>query len=133
MSKKHGKRTGSKRNRVPKGDVVWRQTAEEATLARKPYYNAFACGHGVHGDTKYNRAKEKRTWKRNLQKGASQGSFLLAMVCSRLQVGSKQRQCTIAVLLPPSQPQKKRAPQVSLRTLPSIAVALVRSGACPIP
>lgn len=77
MSKKHGKRAGNKRNRVPKGDVVWRQTAEEATLARKPYYNAFACGHGVHGDTKYNRAKEKRTWKRDLQKGASRGSFLL--------------------------------------------------------
>ena len=76
MSKKHGKRACSKRNRVPKGDVVWRQSAEEATLARKPYYNAFACGHGVHGDTKYNRAKEKRTWKRDLQKGASRGSFL---------------------------------------------------------
>lgn len=65
-----------KRNRVPNGDVIWRQTAEEATLARKPYYNAYACGHGVHGDTKYNRAKEKRTWKRDLQKGASRGSFL---------------------------------------------------------
>lgn len=77
MSKKHGKRAGNRRNRVPKGDVVWRQSAEEATLARKPYYNAFACGHGVHGDTKYNRAKEKRTWKRDLQKGASRGSFLL--------------------------------------------------------
>lgn len=77
MSKKHGKRAGNKRRRVPKGDVVWRQSAEEATLARKPYYNAFACGHGVHGDTKYNRAKEKRTWKRDLQKGASRGSFLL--------------------------------------------------------
>lgn len=71
MSKKHGKRRGA-----PKDDVVWRQSAEEATLARKPYYNAFACGHGVHGDTKYNRAKEKRTWKRDLQKGASRGSFL---------------------------------------------------------
>lgn len=76
MSKKHGKRAGNRRNRVPKGDVVWRQSAEEATLARKPYYNAFACGHGVHGDTKYNRAKEKRTWKRDFQKGASRGSFL---------------------------------------------------------
>ena len=111
MSKKHGKRTGSKRNRVPKGDVVWRQTAEEATLARKPYYNAFACGHGVHGDTKYNRAKEKRTWKRDLRKGASRGSFLLAMMCSRLHVESKQRHCAIAVLLHPPHHKKKRAPQ----------------------
>lgn len=77
MSKKHGKRTGSKRSRMPKDGAVWRQSGEEATLARKPYYNAFACGHGAHGDTKYNRAKEKRTWKRDLQKGASRGSFLM--------------------------------------------------------
>lgn len=83
MSKEHGKRTGSKRSRMPKDGAVWRQSAEEATLARKPYYNAFACGHGAHGDTKYNRAKEKRTWKRDLQKGASRGSFLMTHISGR--------------------------------------------------
>ena len=31
----------------PKSDVVWRQSAEEATLASKPRYNGFACGHGA--------------------------------------------------------------------------------------
>lgn len=76
MSKKHHKRTGNKHSRMSKDGVIWRQSAEEATLARKPYYNAFACGHGVHSDTKYNRAKEKRARKRNFQKGASRGSFL---------------------------------------------------------
>ncbi|WP_165044171.1 hypothetical protein [Adlercreutzia sp. ZJ138] len=57
------------------GNVVWRQSAEEATLAKKPHYNGFACGHGTHGDTKYNRAKAKRDWMR--QEGASKGSFLV--------------------------------------------------------
>ena len=40
----------------PKSDVVWRQSAEEATLAAKPRYNGFACGHGAHGSVKYSRA-----------------------------------------------------------------------------
>lgn len=31
MSKKHGKRAGNKRRRVPKSGAVWRQSAEEAT------------------------------------------------------------------------------------------------------
>lgn len=61
MTKKRSKRTRSKRKHqhAPKGNVVWKQTAEEATLANKPYINAYACGHGVQGDTKYNRTKEK--------------------------------------------------------------------------
>lgn len=84
MSKKRHKRTGNKHSRMSKDGVIWRQSAEEATLARKPYYNAFACGHGVHGDTKYNRAKEKRMWKRDLQKGASRDSFLLSGLLSLL-------------------------------------------------
>lgn len=60
MTKKRSKRTRSKRKHqhAPKGNVVWKQTAEEATLANKPYINAYACGHGVQGDTKYNRTKE---------------------------------------------------------------------------
>lgn len=61
MTKKRSKRTRSKRKHqhTPKGNVVWKQTAEEATLANKPYINAYACGHGVQGDTKYNCTKEK--------------------------------------------------------------------------
>lgn len=74
MAKKRSKR---KHQHTPKGNVVWKQTAKEATLASKPYINAYACGHGVQGDTKYNRTKEKRAWKRDLQEGASRGSFLL--------------------------------------------------------
>ena len=56
--------------------VVWRQSAEEAALAKKPRYNGFACGHGAHGDAKYSRAKAKRAWRKQLrQEGASRGSF----------------------------------------------------------
>lgn len=68
----------SKRKRkLPKDDVVWKQTSEEATLAKKPHYNGFACGHGAHGDVKYNRTKEKRALKKQLrQEGAQTGSFL---------------------------------------------------------
>lgn len=72
--------TNSKARRKAKGktNVVWHQTAEEATLAAKPHYNGFACGHGAHGDYKYNRAKAKRTWKNQIrQEGASRGSFPL--------------------------------------------------------
>lgn len=61
-------------------DVVWRQSAEEATLAAKPRYNGYACGHGAHGDAKYRRAKEKQAWQRQMrQEGASRGSFLFAL------------------------------------------------------
>lgn len=60
----------------PKGNVVWRQSAEEATLASKPRYNGFACGHGAHGSAKYSRARAKQAWKRQMrQEGASRGSF----------------------------------------------------------
>ena len=60
----------------PKGNVVWRQSAEEATLAAKPRYNGFACGHGAHGSVKYSRARAKQAWQRRMrQEGASRGSF----------------------------------------------------------
>lgn len=62
--------------RGAKSSVVWHLSADEATLAEKPHYNGFACGHGVQGDVKYNRAKMKRTWKNELRReGASRGSF----------------------------------------------------------
>lgn len=75
--RKYAKRAKlAKPPRGAKGSVVWHLSADEATLAAKPHYNGFACGHGVQGDTKYNRAKMKRTWKNELRReGASRGSF----------------------------------------------------------
>ncbi len=52
-----------KTKKVPKTGAIWKLSKEEATLANKPRYNPYACGHGAHGNTKYNRAKEKRSWK----------------------------------------------------------------------
>jgi hypothetical protein len=52
----------SKKHKPQKSGAVWHLSAEEATLAGKPRYNGFACGHGAHGDAKYNRAKSKRAW-----------------------------------------------------------------------
>lgn len=72
MSGKRKKRTA----RPAKTGAVWRQSADEATLAQNPRYNGFACGHGAHGDRKFNRAKASRAWKTQLrQEGASRGSF----------------------------------------------------------
>lgn len=50
-------------------NVVFYMSAEEATLARKPHYNGFAGGYGAHGDAKYNRCRERRAWKREMDKG----------------------------------------------------------------
>ena len=67
------------RKKIPAAaGVVWRQSAEEATLASKPLYNGFACGHGAHGSKKYQRSKAKQAWKKQLrQEGAPRGSFRL--------------------------------------------------------
>lgn len=91
MTKKRSIRTRSKRKHqhAPKGNVVWKQTAEEATLANKPYINAYTCGYGVQGDAKYNRTKEKRAWKRDLQEGASRGSFLFTMFSQNIFIAFK--------------------------------------------
>lgn len=65
-----------KKRKMPKSNVVWRQSAEEATLAKMPRYNGYVCGHGAHGDAKYNRTKAKRALNRQFrQEGASRGSF----------------------------------------------------------
>lgn len=64
-------------NAKGRSNVVWRQSAEEAALANKPHYNGFACGHGAHGSAKFNRAKAKQAWKKQIrQEGASRGFFL---------------------------------------------------------
>ena len=75
MSKKR-KRAHPVQSAKPKDAVVWRQSAGEATLAAKPRYNGFACGHGAHGPAKYSRARAKQAWRRQMrQEGAPRGSF----------------------------------------------------------
>lgn len=75
MSKKRKKAVPVQPKKA-KDEVVWRQSSEEATLAAKPRYNGFACGHGAHGSVKYSRARAKQAWQRRMrQEGASRGSF----------------------------------------------------------
>ena len=71
--------SGKRKNPVSKNGPVWRQSAEEATLARMPKYNAYACGTGAHGDAKYNRARQKRAWLKDFysEGPANRGAFAL--------------------------------------------------------
>ena len=70
--------SAKRKKRAPKSGAVWRMSAKEATLAKKPRYNGYVCGHGAHGDAKYSRMKSKRAWQKQLkQEGAPRGSFLL--------------------------------------------------------
>ena len=72
-----GAMSAKRKKRAPKSGAVWRMSAKEATLAKKPRYNGYACGHGAHGDAKYSRTKSKRAWQKQLkQEGAPRGSFL---------------------------------------------------------
>ena len=56
-----------KKRTLSKSGPVWHQSAEEATLARMPKYNAHVCGTGAHGDAKYNRARNKQAWRNELR------------------------------------------------------------------
>lgn len=72
-----------KRSRVAQSGPVWQRSAEQATLDRMPKFNGHACGAGVHGDTKYNRTKQKAAWRKELTKEETRirGSFLF-LPCS---------------------------------------------------
>ena len=63
--KKHKKRVNANRT-VPKNGPVWHRSAVEVTLDKMPRYNGHICKTGVHGDTRYNRAKQNRSWKQEL-------------------------------------------------------------------
>lgn len=56
----------AKKRKAPKTGPVWHQTSIEATLSRMPHYNGHACAHGPQGDTKYNRQKAIRQFKKEL-------------------------------------------------------------------
>ena len=56
-----------RKNRVSKSGAVWHKSSAENTLDQMPKYNGFACGHGAHGDSKYNRSKSKREWQREFE------------------------------------------------------------------
>ena len=79
-----------RKHKVPKSGAVWRLSAEEATMMHKPLYNAHACKSGPHGDVKYNRARDKRAWRKELQqqRASYRGPFRLRMVGSESRYSS---------------------------------------------
>lgn len=56
----------SKKLSKMKSIPVYHLSAEEATKLKMPRYNAYAIGHGVHGDVKYNRLKSKKDLLRHI-------------------------------------------------------------------
>ena len=90
------KKKRAKKHNVPKTGAVWRQTSEEATLAKMPRYDAFAGGYGPHGSKKYDRAKVKQDWRRQIgQEGASRGSFPFMGARRDPGAGRPQRRCCL--------------------------------------
>ena len=75
--------SGKKRAKVAKTGAVWHLTSEQATLAAKPRYNAHICKTGAHGDLKYNRARERRMWKREFYEGGACESGLPRFYCAK--------------------------------------------------
>lgn len=62
---------GKKKHRPPKRGPVWKLSAEEATMLRKPLYNGHMCGTGMHGSKKYDRNAAKRQFNESLRNGGS--------------------------------------------------------------
>lgn len=92
-----------KKSRVPKSGAVWHRTAEQATLDRMPKFNAHACGIGAHGDAKYNRAKQKRSWQKELDREArNRGPLLLRRpIPTRTNRGEFAEQDARVIRIPP--------------------------------
>lgn len=59
----------AKRKKSGKNTVL-RISAVENTLRQMPHYNPYQTGHGIHGDKKYNRRKNKEQFKKELRSEA---------------------------------------------------------------
>lgn len=53
-----------KRKKIPK---KLHFSSLKMTMAKKPYYNAYAGGYGPHGSKKYNRNKEKENLRKSIR------------------------------------------------------------------
>lgn len=45
--------TSKRARHVSSKGAVWHMSSEQATLAKMPKYNGYACGYGAHGNAKY--------------------------------------------------------------------------------
>ena len=79
-----------RKKKAPKSGAVWRRSAVENTLDHMPKYNGYACGHGAHGDSKYNRAKAKRAWQDELEPRGARNRGLLPFAAAN-NIGANMR------------------------------------------
>lgn len=91
-----GEMVARKKNRkAPKAGLIWRMSAEEATLAGKPRNNGFALGSGPHGDVKYNRRRAESAWRKDIR---SEGTILvpssLGLLARQHMPGRQRRRST---------------------------------------
>ena len=68
-----------RKRKVAATGPVWHLSVEEATLSQKPLYNAHICRTGPHGPVKYDRNRQKRSWRRELDEGARNHGLLPIM------------------------------------------------------
>ena len=47
--------TSKRARHVSSKGTVWHMSSDQATLAKMPKYNGYACGYGAHGNAKYHR------------------------------------------------------------------------------
>ena len=98
-----------KRKKVAKTGPVWHESAEEATLAKMPRYDAWTCGHGPHGGYGYERAKEKRAWRKQMRReGARDGLLSFSPVASPRLLGAQGKRQAAARVSP--SPHEARVP-----------------------
>ena len=68
MSKRKNKK--NKKKYAPENknsDVFFHMSSEQIFEVKKPHYNGYLIGHGVIGDTSYNRTKQKRSFRKMLR------------------------------------------------------------------
>lgn len=65
MSKSKRSKKQDKRY-MGEGNIVFHMDSVEATLAKMPRIDGYVCRGGIHGDTKYNRRKEKAKFRKML-------------------------------------------------------------------
>ena len=89
-----GEGVARKKQRVPKSGSVWHRSAEEATLDQMPKFNAHACGTGPPGDAKYNRAKLKAAWRKELYRQGTRDRGSLLIVANETSEAAKNGSCS---------------------------------------